>query len=224
MRISDWSSDVCSSDLTRLLHKTLREQSGHDVRAYISASGISYYGNSEEEWMTEEVPPANDFLATCCQRWEEAALEIATLGIRTVCVRTGMVFSDQGGALPVLAAPVKAGIGAALGNGQQWVSWIHIDDICRIYLHALENETMQGPFNGVAPQPIRNQSLIKGIARALHKPLWLPNVPAFALRLVFGEMSSTILHSTRVSSKRIQDASFRFNFPTPDSALAEIYG
>src|SRR3546814_2208526 len=95
--------------------------------------------------------------------------------MRRVWGRTGMLYSDQVGALPVMAAPVIAGIGAALGNGQQWVSCIDIDDIWRIYLHALENETMQGPFNGVAPQPIRNQSLIKGIARALHKPLWLPN-------------------------------------------------
>lgn len=208
---------------TNLLFQALREEPGHDVRAYISASGTSYYGNTGEELVDEEMPPADDFLANCCRLWENAARQFETRGIRTASIRTGMVLSDKGGALPVLAAPVRAGVGAALGNGRQWVSWIHIDDICRLYLHALENEQVRGAYNGVAPQPVRNKELINGIAQAVHKPLWLPNVPAFALRLILGEMSSTVLYSSRVSASRIQDTSFRFSFPSLKGALQEIY-
>lgn len=207
---------------TELLFQALKERP-HAVKSYCSASGVSYYGNMGDEWMTESFPPADDFLGTCCRLWEEAACRMETLGIRTTRVRTGMVLSDNGGALPKLAAPVKMGIGAALGSGRQWVSWVHIDDICRIYQHALENGHVHGAYNAATPHPVRNRALIKEIARALKKPLWLPNVPAFALRAVFGEMSSVILDSTRASADRILDSGFRFNFPQPGEALRDLY-
>ncbi|QEC52266.1 hypothetical protein EDD80_106132 [Anseongella ginsenosidimutans] len=205
-----------------LIFKTLKE-CPNEVKTYISASGISYYGNMGSEWMTEDFPAANDFLGTCCRLWEKAACQMESLDIRTIRIRTGMVLSDKGGALPKLAGPVKAGIGAALGNGQQWVSWIHIDDICKIYIHALENQDMHGAYNAATPNPVSNKGLIKEIARTLNKPLWLPNVPALALRAVFGEMSSVVLDSTRVSAERVLDSSFRFRFPELPAALRQIY-
>jgi len=207
---------------TDLLFKTIRETQ-NKVQTYLSASGTSYYGNRGDEWLTEDSPAADDFLGTCCQRWEKAACQMESLGVRTVRIRTGMVLSSNGGALPVLARPVKAGVGAALGSGKQWVSWIHIDDLCRLYIHALENKDLEGAFNGVTPQPVRHKHLIKEIAKTLHKPLWLPHVPAFALRAVLGEMSSVVLDSTRVSPKHTLESSFRFQFAELPSALAEIY-
>lgn len=206
-----------------LIFETLRDQP-NSIESYTSASGISYYGDMGDEWMTESFPPADDFLGTCCRLWEKAACRMESLDIRTTRIRTGMVLSDNGGALPTLARPVKAGIGAALGNGQQWVSWIHIDDLCRMYIYAIEQANVQGAYNGVTPCPASNKELITEIARALKKPLWLPNVPAFALRAVLGEMSSTVLHSTRASAKRILNASFDFSFPELPAALREIYG
>ncbi|HYH55062.1 MAG TPA: TIGR01777 family oxidoreductase, partial [Anseongella sp.] len=196
----------------------------HQVKSYISASGISYYGNMEDEWLNEEFPPANDFLGRCVRDWEKAARQMMLLNIRTVRIRTGLVLSDKGGALPKIAAPVRAGFGAALGSGRQWVSWIHLDDICRLYIRALENNSMEGAYNGAAPHPVTNTQLTAELARALGKPLWLPNVPAFALKAVFGEMSRTVLDSTRASANKILKTGFRFSFEEIRPALEEIYG
>lgn len=208
---------------TDLLFKALKERP-NKVQTYLSASGISYYGDTGEEWMTEEFPAADNFLGTVCRLWEDSACQMESLGIRTVRIRTGMVLSASGGALPVLARPVKAGFGAALGSGKQWVSWIHLDDLCRLYIHAIEKPDINGAYNGVAPEPVRHQELIRSIAHTLRKPLWLPNVPAFALRAALGEMSSVVLDSTRVSARRTLASSFRFQLPELLPALERESG
>lgn len=206
-----------------LLFNALKDRA-NQVKSYISASGATCYGNTGNEWMTEEVPPAGDFLGSCCRLWENTARQMEELGIRTVMLRTGMVLSDKGGALPRIAAPARLGFGAPLGNGEQWVSWIHIEDIARLYIHALENVSMNGAYNAVAPQPVTNKELSAEVSYALNKPFWLPNVPAFALKLVYGELSHSVLDSTRCSAARVLGTGFRFSFGKIRTALGEIYG
>lgn len=208
-------------DSAKLLAETLRERP-NKVKTYLSASATGYYGHRAEEWATETTSSASDFLGTCCRLWEQAASRIGKPGIRTAILRTGMVLSDKGGALPILMRPVKAGLGAAFGNGRQWISWIHIDDICRLYIHLLEKTELHGVFNGVSPNPVRNKALIKEIATAAGKPLWLPNLPAFALKIAIGKRSNSLLHSTRVSAGRVTESGFRFGFPDLPAALGQL--
>ncbi|SMO35750.1 TIGR01777 family oxidoreductase [Solitalea koreensis] len=205
-----------------LLRKTLAV-TPNNVKAFISASAIGYYGERGDQSMNENDTPANDFLGNCCVEWERAVDEIDKLNIRTVKVRTGVVLSLEGGALPKMAQPIKLGLGAALGNGHQWMSWIHIDDLCNIYIKAIEDEQFSGAYNAVAPLPVTNAQLTKTLASVVHKPLWLPNPPAFILKLALGEMSSVILSSTKVSAEKLKNEGFQFQFPTIDIALKQLY-
>ena len=147
---------------------------------------------------------------------------IAGLGIRTVLLRIGIVLSDKGGALAKMAQPVRLGAGSPLGSGKQWVSWIHVDDLCRLFLYALENPEVQGAYNAVAPEPATNEVLTKQIAEVLGKPLFLPNVPSFALKLAVGEMAVSVLGSAKVSSQKITQAGFTYQYPTLVPALRNL--
>lgn len=195
-------------------------------KACISASGASYYGeDTGDRHYIEDSPPGNDFLSGVTVAWEKAADAIAELGVRTVKLRTGVVLTAEGGALQKIARPARFGFGAALGSGKQWMSWIHIDDICRLYLCAIENETWQGVYNAVTAVPVTNQGFTRQICKALHLPLWLPNVPAFALHLVFGEMANVVLGSSYVVNWRIsKETGFGYNFPELTSALKDLLG
>ncbi|MEO8884521.1 MAG: TIGR01777 family oxidoreductase [Mucilaginibacter sp.] len=195
----------------------------HKVNTIISASATGYYSNRGDELMTEDSPPAHDFLGTCCIKWEKAVDEGEKLGLRVLKFRTGVVLDINGGALPQLALPIKLGIGSPLGNGKAWVPWIHHEDVVGMYLFGIEQVDLKGIYNMVAPNPVTNKQLTQAVAKQLHRPLWAPNVPAFALKLLFGEMSLVVLGSTKVSAQKIEDAGFKFKFAEIEEALNNIY-
>jgi uncharacterized protein len=194
---------------------------GHPtIETFISASGISYYGfGSGQEVFTEESRPGNDFLADVVTQWETAADNFQSLNIRTVKIRTGIVLSGKGGALKEIVRPVRWGIGAQLGTGNQWMSWIHISDLCRLYIFVLENKLLQGAYNGVGPAWSTNREVTESIAHALQRPLWLPPVPGFVLKVWFGEMADLVLLGSKVSSEKIQQAGFVFEYAVLDEAI-----
>ena len=200
---------------------------GHHVRAFISASAIGLYGDAGDRLVDEETPaavPTHDFLADVSHQWELAAAPVAALGIRTVIARIGIVLSTAGGALPQIARPVKLGAGAALGSGRQFMSWIHLDDLCRLFVAMLEDETWRGTYNAVAPHPVTNQEFTQVLAQVLHRPLVLPKVPAFGLKLALGEMSDIVLASQNVSNRKVLAQGFQFEFPELRGALEALYG
>lgn len=206
-----------------LIYALLRRKK-HQVSKVISPSGTGYYGDNGDEVLTEAHPPAHDFLGECCIAWELAVDEGLALGIDTLKFRTGVVLTTEGGALPQLAMPVKLGIGSPLGSGKQWVSWIHHDDVINMYLYGIEHPELTGVFNMVAPHPVTNKQLTKAVAKALKRPLWLPNVPAFLIKLLFGEMATMVLSSICADAGKIEQAGFRFSYPDVNGALNEIYG
>ncbi len=191
---------------------------------YISASAIGYYGNSGEQLMHESDPPATGgFLSETCRGWEAAADTVATLGIRTVKFRIGVVLGKEGGALREIARPVYFGLGAYFADGRAWYSWIHRDDLCRALIAGIENPAMAGVYNAVAPQPERIKPLVKSVAKALRRPAVFLPVPAFALRILFGEMADTILFSNLVSAEKLLQTGFEFQHPELDGALRAIF-
>lgn len=207
---------------TRLLRDAI-QRSAQAPRAFISSSAIGYYGNRGDDLLTEEDAPGDGFLSESCAIWEEAVAEVAALGIRTVTIRTGIVLSTQGGALPKIVMPMHFFVGAYFGRGRQWMSWIHIDDLCELYAYALQESSLSGIYNGVAPEPERNREFTRKTAEARDKAVILVPAPAFALKLVLGEMSHTILDSTRVSARKIGGAGFTFRFPQLTGALSDVF-
>ncbi|SDL66327.1 hypothetical protein SAMN05421823_107190 [Catalinimonas alkaloidigena] len=205
-----------------VLHNALAT-TPHTVRSFISASGISIYGkNTGDRWVAEDAPAANDFLAYVVQRWEAAADSFKSLGMRVVKLRIGIVLSNEGGALPQLALPVRLGAGAPLGSGDQYMPWIHLDDLCRLFIMALENDQMQGVYNAVGPEPVTNTAMTQAIAKVLHRPLWAPAIPAFALRTVLGEKADIALSGNRVSNQKIADLGFTYQHPDLTEALRNL--
>jgi uncharacterized protein (TIGR01777 family) len=194
----------------------------NQVKTIISASAIGYYSDRGDELLYEESKPGDDFLANCCIEWEKAVDEGDALGLKITKLRTGVMLTKEGGALPQIALPVKLGLGATFGSGKQWIPWIHWQDVVNIYLFALEND-LPGTFNMVAPTPVTNKELTKAIAEQLKRPIWLPNVPGFMLKLIFGELSILILGSINVSAEKIIKEGFNFEYPDLKAALKEIY-
>jgi uncharacterized protein len=209
-------------DSAQLLLDNLRQHE-HHVKGFISASGIGIYGDSGDKLMSEESSYGEDFLAEVCKAWEAAAWQIKPLGIRTVILRTGIALSDKGGALPQIARPIKFMAGAPLGSGQQYMSWIHIDDLCRLYIRAIEDPQFEGVYNAVAPHPVTNKEFTESLAKAVHRPLVLPKVPSFALNLMLGEMSDVVLTGQRVSANKVLQTGFSFEYNYLDEALASFY-
>jgi uncharacterized protein (TIGR01777 family) len=196
----------------------------HKVRTVISASGTGYYSHRGDVILTEESAAAHDFIGTCCIDWEKAVDAGQEFDLRILKFRTGVVLTFKGGALPKLALPVKLGVGSPLGDGKQWVPWIHHKDVVDMYLFGLNSEMLEGVYIMAAPVPITNKELTQAVAKQLHKPLWAPNVPAFLIKLLFGEMGSLVLSSTRTSAQKVEDAGYQFRYPDVASALKEIYG
>lgn len=199
-----------------LLVKALKEIP-NQVRAVISASASGYYGAdnllSLNDGFTEDDKPSGDFLGKACRQWEESIEPITTMGKRLVILRTGIVLSKKGGAYMEFAKPLKYGLATILGGGKQIISWIHEDDICNMYIHAIENESMSGPYNAVAPHPVSNKELVLAIAKARNK-FYIPvHIPAFVLRLMLGEMSDEILKSANLSAAKIQNEGYVFLHP-----------
>jgi uncharacterized protein len=188
----------------------------------VSASAIGYYGNRGDEALTEESKPGDDFLARVCQEWEAEAVKAETLGMRVVRTRFGIILAKHGGALPQMMRPFKFGAGGRVGSGQQWMSWITLDDAVAVLRYALENRAMSGAVNVVSPQPVRNADFARELGRAMHRPAILP-APAFALELVLGEMAEALLlASQRVMPSRLQQLGYRFVHATLPGALAAV--
>ncbi len=184
------------------------------LKAYISASAVGYYGsNLVEKVFVETDPPASDFLGETCRKWEESADEFSKIGIRTVKVRTGVVLSSKGGALPKMIIPVKLGFGSVIGSGRQFIPWIHIYDLCNIYIKAVEDIKIEGAYNAVAPQFSTNNEFTRLIAKVLKKPFWNLKVPSILMKAFFGEMSVVLLEGNKISSEKIESAGYNFLFP-----------
>ncbi len=195
------------------------------LKGFISASAIGIYGgDTGDVRLDENSELGNDFLAECTKLWEIHAKKVTNTA-RIVNVRIGIVLSEKGGALPKLVQPIRLGFGAALGSGKQFMSWIHVDDLCEIFVKAIEDETMQGPYNAVAPNPVTNQEMTSVAAQVLKKPLWLPNVPIFALKLVFGEMGIVVTGGNFVLNKRLsKETDFQYKFINIKEALNDLLG
>ena len=192
------------------------------IKAVIAATAIGYYGNSGNELVTEESPAGKGFLTNVCVAWEKATQPFADI-TRLVQLRIGVVLSTHGGALPELQKPINFGVGAYIGNGNQFYSWIHIDDLCGIIIHAIENEEMKGVYNAVAPNATRNRDLVDAIRFALKKPsVGIPS-PEFVIKLVMGEMAAVVLDSCKASAQKIIQAGYGFKFKTPSPALHDLY-
>ncbi|MCB0465497.1 MAG: TIGR01777 family oxidoreductase [Aequorivita sp.] len=204
-----------------LLYKTL-QKIDHNIVHFITASGIGVYPNSKTKLYTEEDKEVgNTFLAKVVVAWEAAAAKFKNSGMEVSKVRTGMVLAKKEGALPKLVKPIKLGVGAPLGSGDQWQSWIHIQDIAGIYLFLLKNQ-LEGKYNAVAPNPVQNKKITKMIASKLGSPLWLPNIPAFILKLLLGEMAVLVLEGQLVSSQKIEQLGYQFKFYNLENALQDL--
>lgn len=210
-------------DGTRLLGEVLTRLSRRP-QVLACASAVGFYGSRGGEILREESPPGNDFLAGVCTEWEAAAQVAARAGIRVVNLRFGVILSPAGGALAKMLLPFRLGAGGILGDGRQYVSWVAIDDAVGAILHVLGTESLRGPVNVVAPRPVTNRELTKTLGRVLGRPTILP-MPAFAARVVFGEMADALLlASQRVEPARLRASGYRFRFPELEGALRHLLG
>lgn len=209
---------------TRLIYTCLKKNN-KQLEAFISASGVGIYGAITDDVLcSETTPAATDFLGTVCQKWELACTPIANLGIRTVQIRTGLVLGKGDGVLQKLIPLFQLRLGSAIGSGKQFMPWIHIDDLCRIYLEAIINPDMQGPYNAAINDGTTNVIFSKSLATILGYSIWMPHVPAFLLRFVLGEMAQIILSGRRVASNKIESTGFKFEFVQLNLALKNCLG
>ncbi|MGJ8592812.1 MAG: TIGR01777 family oxidoreductase [Aquaticitalea sp.] len=194
----------------------------HQVKHLICASAIGFYPDSLTNYYDETYPEASDtFLGEVVEQWESKADQFKTLNLMVSKVRIGLVLSADGGALPEMMKPIKLGAGAPFGKGTQWQSWIHITDLAKIFVYVMQNE-LAGIYNGVAPNAVTNTDLTKAVAKTLDKPLILPNIPKFAMKLILGEMHILLFESQRVCSKKIQEEGFQFEYANLQPALEEL--
>lgn len=230
-----WTSDYKKTILesrtksAELIINCLKENS-QNLKTFVSASAIGWYGEDSKplerkEGFIETDLPEQDFLGETCLLWEAGVEPVSGLGIRLVKLRTGIVLSNKGGAFKEYKGPLNFGVAPILGNGKQVVSWIHIDDLCRMYREAIENNYLHGSFNAVAPEPVSQKTLILTLGQKMRNKFFIPiYVPAFILKLVFGKRSIEILKSATVSDKKIKAMGFTFLYPTIESAIDELIG
>ncbi|MCB9251320.1 MAG: TIGR01777 family protein [Flavobacteriales bacterium] len=196
---------------------------GIALDSFISASAIGYYGAlSSEHIYMENDPPANDFLGETCLLWEQSADHFGVIAKRVVKLRIGVVLDRFQGAFPKFDLQTKLFLGTALGTGKQYIPWIHIEDLCRIFIAAVENRDLSGPFNAVASEHVSNERFIKTLSEVNHRPFWRLNVPSFFLKLIFGEMSVMFLKGSRVSNEKILKTGFKFKFTKLKDALLNL--
>jgi uncharacterized protein (TIGR01777 family) len=196
---------------------------GTRPEVYISSSAIGIYGDSGEEWVMESKGgDGGDFMVQCCSAWELAAREFELSGSRVVILRTGLVLDSTSGALAEIIRPLKFRLAVYFADGCSWYSWIHREDMARMIVWSLEEIFMRGVYNSVAPNPVRNRDLVRIATKQLGKRMLWVSVPAFALRLIMGEMSAVILNSNRVSAEKVTASGFSFQFPTIDTALKDL--
>jgi uncharacterized protein (TIGR01777 family) len=220
----DYKREIYDSRIqsTRLLFESLKNQPERTLQKFISASAIGIYGNHTADNTPETAPAANTFLARVCADWEQQARQFEQLNIPVAIVRVGVVLAREGGFVKEVGKPIKALAGAALGSGKQATSWIHIHDLCRIFFRAVHDDTFTGVWNGVAPHPATNSELTHLLAKELKRPILLPNVPEFAMKLLFGEMHTMLLAHQHVSAQKLLNAGFQFQFPTAAAALSDL--
>jgi uncharacterized protein (TIGR01777 family) len=207
-----------------LLVNTLKNNA-NKVKAIVSASAIGFYGEdkSDNYFFTEEDKADSGFLGSTCKLWEDSISKASEINIRVVKLRTGIVLSKAGGAFAEFVKPLKFKLATILGNGNQVISWIHIDDLCHQYVYAIENEKMNGVYNAVAPNPVTNKNLMLTLAKKLCGKFYIPlYVPSFLLKLMMGDRSIEILKSARVSSKKIKDVGFNFTYTNVDDAIESL--
>lgn len=220
---ADYKKVILSSriEVTQLLIDSLKGET-HSINQVVSASAIGVYPDSLIHYYDETFNDFDDsFLAEVVKAWELSVDGFSQLGITVSKVRIGLVLSNKGGALQEMVKPIKLGLGAPFGSGKQWQSWIHLNDLARVFLYVLKHK-LPGVYNGVAPNPVTNTELTKTIAKVLDKPLLLPNIPRFAMKLVLGEMHTLLFDSQRVSSKKIEDKGFEFIDYHLQSALQDL--
>lgn len=196
----------------------------HKPKAFLSAAAIGIYGDREDEALTEDSPiGTNGFMVKCCVAWENAIeTAAAAIGIRTVSFRIGVVLSTKGGALEKMLLPLKVFTASYFGNGAQWYSWVHIDDICRMFIRGMEDETMKGIYNATTPNPLTNKVLTEQMVEALDKNAVIIPAPTFALRLAMGEMADVVLNSNKVLPKRLEAEGFDYLFPEFKGAIKDV--
>ncbi|MBS1599676.1 MAG: TIGR01777 family oxidoreductase [Bacteroidetes bacterium] len=210
-----------------LIVKALKEIP-NKVKVVVSASATGWYeetplSNQTDIRRTETEPANKDFLGETCRLWEESIDPITGMNIRLVKLRTGIVLSNEGGAFPEFKKPLRFGIAAVLGNGKQIIPWIHIDDLCRIYLEAITNESLHGVYNAVAPRPVDNKTFVTSLAKKIKGKFFIPfYVPSFMLKIILGEMSIEVLKSVNVSAEKIKSTGFQFLYPTIDAAFEQL--
>ncbi|HEY4601746.1 MAG TPA: TIGR01777 family oxidoreductase [Cerasibacillus sp.] len=199
----------------------LIKQLDEPPKLLINGSAVGYYGTSNDHMFTENTTESgNDFLADVVKEWEQTAQQAEALGIRTVLARFGIVLGNEG-ALPLMVLPVKFGVGGNIGKGQQWISWIHIDDAARLILHIINNEDIRGPINVTAPNPVRHKDFMKKLADVLKRPYWL-HTPAFLFRAATGKMSFLILEGQYVLPKKAMEHHFQFSYPHLEETLYDV--
>lgn len=197
------------------------EAATHKPRVVIQASGAGYYGPHGDEQVTEETPAGNDWFEQVAVEWEASTAPVEALGVRRAIIRSGVVLSTEGGALPRLLLPFRFFAGGPLGSGRQWLPWIHIADEVGAIRFLIENPTASGPFNLTAPNLLTNAEFSRVIGRVLRRPAFVP-VPAFALRLLLGEMSMVLLEGQKAIPRRLQEMGFTFRFPEAEAALRDL--
>jgi hypothetical protein len=206
-------------DSTRSLVATLAAlPAAHRPGVLVCASAVGYYGSRGDELLDEDAAPGTGFLSDVCRAWEAAAGAVSELGVRCVTLRLGIVLAREGGALPGMALPFRLGLGGRLGDGRQWMPWIHVADVTSLIVAALRDTSFSGPLNAVAPEPVRNADLTRALARTLRRPAVLA-VPAFVLRAALGELAGELLDSRRCHPRRALARGFAFAHPKLDSAL-----
>jgi len=202
---------------------TAIEAMGERPKVLVSGSAVGFYGDRGDEELDESSAPGADFLAAVCQEWEAEAERAASLGVRTVRIRTGVVLDRSGGALPRMTLPFRFGLGGRLGNGRQWMPWIHLDDLVGLLLHAAQNPAVTGAMNGVAPAPATNREFTRRLAAVLRRPAIFP-VPALALRAAVGEFAGILLASQRVLPRVAEKTGYRFRYAGLEEALRAALG
>ncbi|MEZ4809284.1 MAG: TIGR01777 family oxidoreductase [Allomuricauda sp.] len=209
-------------DSLKTLRKAMEQVDTTHIRSFISASAIGVYPSSLTHYYDEQETEVDDsFIGEVVRQWEKCTDSFNDFHFNVSKIRIGIVLSSEGGALPRMARPIKNFVGAPLGSGNQWQSWIHIDDLARMFVFVLENN-LKGTYNGVSPNPVTNAKMTKELAKVLDRPLVLPNVPRFALRAILGEMSYLLFASQRVSSKKIEKKGFNFEYPNICRALEDL--
>jgi|TARA_B110000093_G_scaffold107988_1_gene116020 hypothetical protein len=204
-----------------LLHSSI-ETHDFPVKHIISASAIGIYPDSKTRYYEEDFQGTDiSFLRTVVRSWEGALKAFNALGVKTTALRIGIVLDKHEGALPKISGPIKGYIGSALGSGDQWQSWIHIDDLVRMFMFVLDS-SLEGIFNAVAPNPVQQKDFVKSVANVLKRPIFFPKVPEFILNFALGEMSAIALESQRVSAQKIQDLGFEYDFHELDAALRDL--